>query len=182
MRVQFRRGMLVCLMGMAFAPTIMACGEKIVGLGGGVAFARIHPEHYVGQIILFARRDSELQSFNQQMRFSHRLERSGHAVSLVDNDRDLQGALRAHPTEVVLAAPADAKALRAALSGDANAPLVLGLVTGPATASAADPAMSNCLLQASTNESNSVFRTLENFISRRQAGTVINCAAAGERS
>ena len=174
--------MLVCALGMAFAPAILACGDKIVGLGGGVAFARIHPGHYVGQIILFARRDSELQSYNEQMRFSHRLERSGHAVRLVDNDRDLEGAIHANATELILAAPADAKALRTQLSGDANAPLILGLATGPAAMSATDPETSNCVLQASINESKDILRTLENFISRRQAGTIIHCAAAGERS
>ena len=174
--------MLFFAIGMAIAPSIHACGDKLVGLGGGVPFARIHPEHYVGQVVLFARVDSELQSFNEQAHLSHHLERSGHTVRLINNDTDLDGVLRAGPTDLVLAAPADAKALRARLAGDSSAPLVLALVTVPTSGSGAEPVVSNCLLQASFNQSIGVLRTVEGFISRRQAGTVINCAGTGERS
>lgn len=182
MKNQFRPGMLFFAMGLALAPSIQACGDKLVGLGGGVPFARIHPEHYVGQIVLFARRDSELKTFDEQAHLSHYLERSGHSVRLIDNDRDLDGALLGHPTDLVLAAPADAQALRTRLSGDSSAPLVLALVTVPGTAASAGTLVSSCLLQASFKQSRSVVRTVEGFISRRQAGTVINCAGAGERS
>ncbi|MEP6885218.1 MAG: hypothetical protein ABJC66_10760 [Gammaproteobacteria bacterium] len=167
---------------MVVAPSILACGEKIVGLGGGVAFARIHPEHYVGQIVVFARRDSELQAFNEQGRFSHHLERSGYKVRLIDNERDLDGALHDKPTDLVLASPADAQALRARLTGHSSAPLVLALAAVPAAGSGAEPVVSNCLLQASFNQSKDVLRTVEDFINRRQTGTIINCAGTAERS
>ena len=59
MKARFPPGLLFFVMGMAVAPSIEACGDKLVGLGGGVPFARIHPERYVGQILLFARLDSD---------------------------------------------------------------------------------------------------------------------------
>jgi hypothetical protein len=177
-----RPAVLCFAMGMAVAPSIQACGDKLTGLGGGVPFARIHPEHYVGQIVVFARPNSDLQSFNQQGRFSHQLERSGHTVRLIDNESDLEGALRANPTDLILAAPADAQALRARLTANSSAPLVLALVTVPAAGSGAEPVVSHCLLQASANQSKSVLLTVEGFINRRQTGAAINCAGAAERS
>ena len=181
MKAQFRPALLCVAMGMTVTPSVQACGDKLTGLGGGVPFARIHPEHYVGQIVVFARRDSDLQAFNQQGRFSHQLERSGHTVRLIDNEGDLDGALRANPTDLILAAPADAQVLRARLTGKSSAPLVLALVSVPAAGAGAGPVVSNCLLQASVNQSKSVIRTVEDFINRRQMGTAINCAGAAER-
>ena len=182
MKAEFRSAVLYFAVGMAVAPSILACGEKLTGLGGGVPFARIHPEHYVGQIVVFARRDSELQAFNEQGRFSHHLERSGFTVRLIDNERDLDGALHDKPTDLILAAPADAQALRARLTGHSSAPLVLGLAAVPAANAGAGPVVSNCLLQASFNQSMSVMRTVEDFMNRRQSGTKIDCAGAAERS
>lgn len=180
MRAHFLPGVFCCAMGIA--PSIQACGDKLVGLGGGVPFARIHPAHYAGQIVLFARRDSGLQSFNERAHLSHRLERSGHTVRLIDNDKDLDGALRANPMDLVLAEPADATALRTRFTGDSAAPLVLAVVTETAGTASAQPAASSCVLQASLSQGKSVVRTLERFITSRHAGTVINCAATGERS
>ena len=182
MRARCRPAVWCFVVGMAVAPSIQACGDKLIGLGGGVPFARIHPEHYVGQIVMFARRDSDLQAFNLQGRFSHQLERSGRTVRVIDNEGDLEGTLHANPTDLILAAPADAQALRARQTGHSSAPLVLALVTVPAAGSGAEPVVVNCTLQVSANQSKSVIRTVEDFITRRQTGTAVNCAGAAERS
>ena len=182
MRAGCRPAIWCFVMGMTVAPSIQACGDKLIGLGGGVPFARIHPEHYVGQIVVFARRNSDLQSFNLQGRFSHQLERSGRTVRVIDNEGDLEGTLRANPTDLILAAPADALALRARLTTHSSAPLVLALVTGPAAGSGAEPVVVDCSLQVSANQSKTAIRTVEDFIIRRQTGTVANCAGAAERS
>jgi hypothetical protein len=163
------------------APLVNACGDKLVGLGGGVPFARIHPDRYVGRIVLFARPDSALRSFNEKAHLSHHLERSGHTVLLIDNESDLEGALRAAATQVVLAAPADAMALRGRLRGGSTAPLVVALVTSPAGADS-EPLFSGCAVQVTAGQGKNVLRRVETFISQRQAGTAPNCAGTAERS
>ena len=55
------RALLAFALGLVSAATADACGDKLVGLGGGVPFARIHPQHYVGRIVVYARPDSELR-------------------------------------------------------------------------------------------------------------------------
>jgi hypothetical protein len=167
-------------MTLTAAPRVNACGDKLVGLGGGVPFARIHPEHYVGQIVLFARPDSALRSFNEKAHLSRHLERSGHTVLLIDNERDLEGALRAARTQVVLATPADATALRGRLQGS-SAPLIVALVTGAAGADS-DLLSSGCAVQVTADQGKTALRSVEKFISQRQAGTAPNCAGTAERS
>lgn len=102
-------------------------------------------------------------------------------MHLIDKDKQLDASIRAKRTDVVLAeppdatelrsrlsgdaaAPADAQALRARLTGHSSAPLVLGLAAVPAAGAAAAPVVSNCLLQASFNQSMSVMRTVEDLM------------------
>jgi hypothetical protein len=180
MKAHFLQAGLLCAIGWALAPSVQACqacGNKL-----GVPFARIHPGRDAGQIILFARPNSELRSFNRRTDLSLRLERSGHTVHLIDNDKNLDDAIRANRTDLVLAEPADATALRSRLTGDSTAPLVLSLVAVSTAASDADPEVLSCLLQATVNQSKNVVQTIERLISSRQAGSIINCASTGEQS
>ena len=176
MKNQFLLGGLLGAIGLLLAPVVRACpacGDKL-----GVPFARIHSGHQADRIIFFARRDSELRSFNKRAGLSRRMERSGHTVRIIDNDEDLDGALRANQTDLVLAEPADAIALRTRFTGDSSAPLVLSLVAVATAAADANPELPRCQLQAAVDQSESVLHTIERFISGRRAGEVIDCAAA----
>ena len=176
MKSKFLLAGLLGAIGLLLAPSVRACpacGDKL-----GVPFARIHSGHQADQIIFFARRDSELRTFNKRAGLSRRMERSGHTVRIIDNDKDLEGALRANRTDLVLAEPADATALRSRFSGDSSAPVVLSLVTVSTAGSDADPALSRCQLQAAVDQGESVLHTIEQLISGRQAGEVIDCSAA----
>jgi hypothetical protein len=180
MNAQFLQAGLVCAIGLALAPSVQAC--QACGSKSGVPFARIHPGHYAVQIIVFARPDSELRSFYKRADLSLRLERSGHTVHFIDNDKSLNGAIRANRTDLVLAEPADATALRSRLTGDTAAPLVLSLIDVSTAASNADPEVSSCLLQATVNQSRDVVDAIERFISNRQSGRIANCASIGEQN
>ena len=169
MKAQFLQAWLLCATGLALAPSVQAC--QACADKSGASFARIHPVHYAGQIILFARPDSELRTFNRRADLSFRLERSGRSVHLIDNYKDLDGAIRANRTDLVLAEPADAKALRSRLTSQASAPLVLSLVTVSTAALDADPELSSCRLQATVDQSKTVVQTIERLIGSRQAGS-----------
>ncbi len=175
MQARFLLGALMSAIGLALAPALQACpacGDKF-----GVPFERIHSGHSTGQIILFARPDSGLRSFNREAGLSRRLERSGHTVHVIDNDRDLDGAIHASRTDLVLAEPADATALRSRLSGDMAAPLVLSLVAVAGAAADTNAGAASCVLQASASQGMDVVQSIERFISNRQAGQAIDCTA-----
>ena len=177
MKTRFLLAGLLCAASLALATSVQAC--PACGGKSGVPFARIHPGHSAGQILLFARPNSELRSFDKRASLSFRLERSGHTVHLIDNDQNLAGALLGHRTDLVLAEPADATALRARLADDLAAPLVLSLVAVSTAASDAELEVSSCQLQATVHQSRNVVQTIERFIDSRQAGETIRCVSAG---
>lgn len=179
MNSQFLQAGLLCAMGLALSPSIKAC--QACGSKAGVPFERIHSGHNAGQIILFVRPDSELRSFNKKADLSFQLERSGHTVHLIDNDKQLDAAIRANRTDVVLAAPTDATELRSRLAGHSAAPVVLSLTTASTSSMTdADPKLSSCVVQAAANQSKDLVQTIEMFIYSRQAGESINCPTSGE--
>lgn len=178
MRARILRFLPGLLAGVMLAGAAYPCGDKLVGLGGGVPFARIHPQHYVGQIVLYTRPDSGLRSVNDRIRLGQRLQRDGHTVRLVDNPQDLDIILRGTAADLVLADQKDAASIKARLNDDPNAPMLLSLVGVPAAAelqgAGAGP---GCEFQVQLEQSKAVAAALQSLMTRRQSGAVPGCAS-----
>jgi len=175
------RGLSLCALLLAAVPTAQACGDKLVGLGGGAPFARIHPGHYVAQILFFFRPESALLALDRMGHLKDHLERSGHSVSLVGNEQDLEGALRHRHTDLVLAAPDDIAAVRARLAGDTDSPAIVS-VTAAADEGRPDSALlSGCQLQVSYRQSKEAALAIDSLVGRRQGRLVPDCASSAER-
>ncbi len=181
MRPKVTRGLLLGVLLMAVNPWVLACGDKLVGIGGGAPFARIHADHYLAQILFFARPDSVLRSFDRMAHLTDRLERSGHSVRVIDSDTALASALRDHRTDLVLAAPDDAASIRTHFANAHAAPAVLAVVQLSDHRAANAPLLTSCQLQMSYHQSRDAEAAIDSFISRRQAGAIPDCAASDER-
>jgi hypothetical protein len=167
-------------LGLLSVATAEACGDKLVGLGGGVPFARIHPQHYVGQIVLYARPDSELRYLDDRLRLGLRLQRDGHSVKVIYNDHDLDSALQDKGTDLILADQKYAPSIKARLRGGSASPMVLSLVSGAAPAILrADGAAPGCEFQVPLEQSKAIATALQGLMTRRQAGAVYECASNG---
>jgi hypothetical protein len=174
------RALLAFALGLLSAATAEACGDKLVGLGGGVPFARIHPQHYVGQIVFYARPDSELRSFDDRIGLGRRLQRDGHSVKVIYNDHDLDSALQDKGTDLILADQKYAPSIKARLRSGSASPMVLSLVSGAAPAILrADGAAPGCEFQVPLEQSKAVATALQGLMTRRQAGAVYDCASNG---
>jgi hypothetical protein len=84
------------------APSIQACGDKLVPLGGGVRFEQIHVSRYPGKIVLFLNPTSKLRTANDEFGLSAALQRAGHAVSTVEDVQQLEAALQTGNPDLVL--------------------------------------------------------------------------------
>jgi hypothetical protein len=181
MDARVSRALVALALGLVSAATAEACGDKLVGLGGGVPFARIHPQHYVGQIVLYARPDSELRHLDDRIRLGLRLQRDGHSVKVIYNDHDLDSALQGRGTDLILVDQKYAPSIKARLpAGSASSPMVLSLVSSAAPAILqADGAVPGCEFQVPLEESKAVATALQGLMTRRQAGAVHDCASNG---
>jgi hypothetical protein len=174
------RALLAFALGLVSAATAEACGDKLVGLGGGVPFARIHPQHYVGQIVFYARPDSELHHLDDRIRLGLRLQRDGHSVKVIYDDHDLESALRDKGTDLILADQKYAPSIKARLPAGSASPMVLSLVSGAAPAVLqADGASPGCEFQVPLEQSKAVATALQSLMTRRRAGAVHDCASNG---
>jgi hypothetical protein len=152
-----------------------ACGGA-----GGVPFNRMRAKHGSGQIVLLARPDSDLWALNEQGRLRQNLERAGFAVRVVESQRDLEAVLSDKPADIVLADGADVAALRDLLATAAAAPVVLSVA--PLRDSAATPLESNCRVQVSTKQAGDFVKVIASYVTRRQAGTAIDCGPSTKPS
>lgn len=174
------RALLAFALGLVSAATAQACGDKLVGLGGGVPFARIHPQHNVGQIVLYVRPDSELRYLDDRIRLSSRLQRDGHSVKVIYNDHELDSTLQARATDLILADEKYAPSIKARLPVGSGSPMVLSLVSSAAPAVLqADGAAPGCEFQVPLEQSKAVATALQGLMTRRQAGAVHDCASNG---
>ena len=173
------RALLAFGLGLVLVPAAEACGDKLVGLGGGVPFARIHPQHYVGRIVLYARPDSELRHLDDKIRLGQRLQRDGHSVKVIYNDHDLDSALRDSGTDLILADQKYVSSIKALLPVRSGSPMVLSVVSSTAPAILrADEAASGCEFQVSLEQSKAVASALQGLMTRQKAGAV-DCESNG---
>jgi hypothetical protein len=147
---------------------------------GGVPFNRMRSKHGSGQIVLLAPPDSDLWTLNEQGRLRQQLERAGFAVRVVGSQRDLDAVLSDKPADIVLADDADVAALRDRLATTAAAPMVLSVA--PLSDSAATSVESSCSVQISPKQGGDLVKVIASYITRRQAGTAIDCRPSNKRS
>ncbi len=169
--------------GAVCVPAAIGCGDKLVGLGGGVPFARVQSQpKRAGFVVLLAPAGSALHAYNESSRLGEALQRAGHSVRTIDNDAALVGLLANANADVVLTDDETADKLRDQMPKGQAAPSVLGWVALPAGSSARGPTLANCQVTASARQSGRVAREVEKIIVRRQAGAATDCGSGGSRT
>ena len=121
------------------APSIQACGDKLVPLGGGVRFEQIHVSRYPGKIILFLNPSSTLRTANDEFGLSAALVRAGHAVSTVEDVQQLEAALQTGNPDLVLMDWADVVQLHDEVQSEGGSPPICRAVPPDCGAAASRP-------------------------------------------
>ena len=164
------------------APSIQACGDKLVPLGGGVRFEQIHVSRYPGKIILFLNPSSTLRTANDEFGLSAALVRAGHAVSTVEDVQQLEAALQTGNPDLVLMDWADVVQLLDEVQSEGGSPPILPVLYRPtAEQLLAVREQTRCVAPATKRKGRMVVvQSVEAIMARRDKGLPVDCTRSDQ--
>lgn len=165
--------------GLSFTPAVLACGDRLAALGGGVRFERVFYSRHPGSVVVYAPAATALRTATDQFGMVDALKRAGHSVRAIGDAAELRLALAAAPPDVVLVdvgtAPDDGVA-----PGTAT---VLPVAFREGRRAGAAPASADgCYVQVEGRSVRQLLRTLESVLERRRRGDALACDAARTRA
>lgn len=161
---------------------VLACGDKLLVLGGGVPFERVKHSQHPGKVVLYAEPNSKLRTANDQLRLSTTLSRLGHTVIVVQNREELDRALQEGDADLVLMDWTDAVRMQADLAGKPSAPSVLSVMYEPtATELASAQEQLHCVAETSKRKDLNIMRTVEEMMETREKGLPADCPRVPDR-
>ncbi len=162
---------------------VYACGDKLVVLGRGVRFERIHLARNPGAVLVFLNPDSNLARADEEFHLSASLELAGHAVQIVGSEAELERAWRSGGADVILADLGDANALWESMGSDGTAPEVVPVLYKPTREDLAQAErLSKCTSQAAKRKSRSLLNVVDELIGQRRKGEPAVCGPVAEKA
>jgi len=163
----------VALLG---AGAALACGDKLVVLGGGIPFEHVHTARHAGNVILFLNPSSRLPAANAEFGIDKSLARAGHTVRAVQTSSELRAALQTARADLVLMDWADARQLRSELAG---APILPVTFSGSREDGAVAQLRAECAIEASKGHGRRFMRTIETLLENEGQALPASCSAFG---
>ncbi len=160
--------------------TAFACGDKLAMMGGGVSFERLNRSAHKGNLVLWIAPDSRLHAAERELDLKGILERAGHRVHVVENAADLQLALQAGRTDIILMDGSAAVASPppvglASLAG--SSPAMVAVLYEPTAAELSVAERSRtCVARADKQRGRQVVDTVAKVMANRDKGASSPCA------
>jgi hypothetical protein len=180
MRTPWAGSLCVAIATLLVTPVALACGDKLVALGGGASFDRIAPRQLPGSIVLYLSPGSQLHNAEETLKLRGRLERAGHKVLVVRDGANLDRALQDFGPDVVLVDWADAGGIPATEHQGRTSPAVLrvsyGRLHGDDAAAAAR--VDGCHVDAGKGKGRHVVDAVAELLRQRDKGLPMQCGRA----
>jgi hypothetical protein len=160
--------------------TAFACGDKLAMMGGGVSFERLNRSAHRGNLVLWIAPESRLHAAERELDLKGILERAGHRVHVVENAADLQLALQAGRTDIILMDGSAAVASPppvglTSLAG--SSPAMVAVLYEPTAAELSVAERSRtCVARADKQRGRQVVDTVAKVMANRDKGASSPCA------
>lgn len=102
-----------------------ACGDKLVALGGGVAFERVVVSRHPGHIVLMLEPATGLAVANDKFNIAASLSLAGHDVAVIGSADELRGRAAAPAPDLILVDASRAGQFRFQRAADIAAPTIM---------------------------------------------------------
>jgi hypothetical protein len=161
--------------GALLATAALACGDKLVAMGGGVGFERVMVSRNPGHIILMLEPATGLTAANDKFNLAGSLKLAGHEVFVATSAEDLREQRIAAAPDVILVDASRAKQFQfqpvAAGSGPSIMPVAYSADGGQAIADAE----AACVTVASGRKGAQVLKAVEQTLKLRRRGLPTPC-------
>jgi hypothetical protein len=148
----------------------LACGDKLLFLGRGVSFARIHMAEKPASILIYMNESSQLPAADKDVQFQTVLRIAGHRPKSVANRTEFEQALTSGSYNVIIVGMSDAETLKAEIEGAPGRPLLIPMLYKPKKEQfAAAQQQFSCAVKAEKN--NRILRVLEDAMKGESKAT-----------
>ena len=154
--------------------TALACGDKLVALGGGVGFERIVMSRHPGRVVLLVEPATGLAAANERFNIASGLALAGHDVQVVKDPAELAKPEHGHTPDVILVDATRARQLQIHRVASGTPPTVLPIAY-PAAGEAA--VQDGCVTVASGRKGQPVLQAVEKALKLRSRGLPMPCEA-----
>lgn len=160
------------------AGAALACGDKLVALGGGVGFDRVMTSRNPGHIVLLLEPSSGLTAANEKFKLASSLSLAGHEVFIVTNPAELRAQGDTPAPDLILVDAERARQLQIQSPPGGSGPTILRIAYVPGQDEpTASELPSGCVTVAGGRKGSQVLKAVENAMKLRSRGLPLPCEA-----
>ena len=158
--------------------TALACGDKLVALGGGVGFERVVMSRHPGRIVLLAEPATGLAAANDRFNIASGLALAGHDVQVVKDSSELGRPEHGHTPDLILVDVSRVGQLQLHPTVGSKVPIILPIAyAGAGDAVAAPGPQDGCVTIANGRKGAPVLQAVEKALKLRSRGLHMPCEA-----
>ncbi len=165
----------------SLAGSALACGDKLVALGGGVGFERLMVSRNPGHIVLLLEPGTGLAAANDKYNLAASLSLAGHEVFIAKSADELRARHDVKAPDLILVDATNAKQVEIQPGSNGAAPLILPvayMMDGSAVAAAYQPA--SCVTVVDDHKGANVLKAVEHAMKLRSRGQPMPCEKSAD--
>jgi hypothetical protein len=157
------------------ATTVFACGDKFLVLGRGVRFQRINASAHLASILIYMNPASQVPAADKEFQLQSTLKLAGHKLSVVEDQRGLDKALKSGKYDIVLADLSDAAAVEPEAHAAASKPAVIPVVYNPTGTELAQAEKQYSCLAKASKKNHDLLAVIDEAMQSKAKSSEVRC-------
>ena len=169
-------GLAILAASVTFATAALACGDKLVALGGGVGFERVVLTRYPGHIVMLLEPATGLAAANDRFNFAAALSLAGHEVTVAKSVEELRAKPGAPAPDLILVDASRVTQLQIPATTAGKPPMVVPVVYAADGGELVDTQLpTGCAMVAGGRKGSQLLKSVEQALKARSRGQALPC-------